>query len=113
MSRLKVRDSARVYLLHLEGMFPEHDKPIMHYLGSADSVPDRVAAHKRGNGARLLQIAAEREATVTLVRTWWTGGRGLEYWIKRKHKRQKDLCPICNPDTKEFFPDAIWRGEKW
>lgn len=78
-----------VYLLHL-------DTPIAHakhYLGSAQDLPARLARHRAGNGARLLEVAHERGITFTLARTW-DGGRELERRLKRR-KNAPRLCPIC------------------
>jgi predicted GIY-YIG superfamily endonuclease len=85
-----------VYLLHL-------DIPIAHakhYLGSAEDLDARLARHRSGNGARLLEVAHERGIGFSLVRTW-EGGRELERRLKRR-KNAPRLCPIC-------AGEAAWR----
>ncbi len=44
-----------VYLLH----FSEAYKHAKHYLGSADDLEARLERHRRGNGARLIQVIAQ------------------------------------------------------
>jgi len=88
---------ATVYLIHL-------DQPISHakhYLGysSLENVIDRLARHKAGKGARLLQVANERNITYSIIRTWefatWQEARKFERKLKSQ-KHTPRLCPVCN-----------------
>lgn len=69
-----------------------------HYLGSADDLDVRLDAHRRGNGARLLQVIGERGITFELARTW-EGDRKTERKLKR-WKMGPRLCPICQAQKK-------------
>lgn len=64
-----------------------------HYLGSTERLPERLEAHRRGNGARLMEVAAERGIGWTLARTW-PGGRAKERQLKRQHN-SPEMCPEC------------------
>lgn len=81
-----------VYLVH----FHQKYRHCGHYLGWSSNVDEREVRHKKGNGARLLQVLNENGIGYHVVRTWANATRELE----RKLKRQKNswrLCPICNP----------------
>jgi predicted GIY-YIG superfamily endonuclease len=88
-----------VYLIHF-------DTPLAHarhYLGYADDISRRVATHKRGQGARILQVCIERGITFQLVRTWRGRNRAWERRLKNR-KNAKILCPVCNPFSAEQYP---------
>ena len=79
-----------VYLIHL-------DEPIghaRHYIGYADDVDKRLVRHRRGNGGRLLKVAARRGIKFHVARIWPDGDRALERRLKRL-KNGPRLCPIC------------------
>jgi predicted GIY-YIG superfamily endonuclease len=80
-----------VYLLH----FAEKLHHAQHYLGSADDLEARLACHRSGNGARLMEVINEHGIPWQLARTW-PGDRTLERRLKRR-KEGRRLCPICNP----------------
>lgn len=88
---------ATVYLIHLDQSIAH----ARHYLGytSLECVQDRLARHKAGNGARLLQVANERGITYSIVRTWefatWQEARKFERKLKLQ-KHAPRLCPVCN-----------------
>jgi hypothetical protein len=81
-----------VYLLHFE-------RPIsaghtaQHYLGWSKYLPARAIAHLRGRGARMTQVAAERNIGFVIARTW-PGDRSFERKLKNR-KEAPRLCPIC------------------
>lgn len=79
-----------VYLLH----FTRRYKHAGHYLGSAEDVPQRIERHKRGQGARLIEVITNAGIGFELVRTW-PGGRQEERQLKRRHNGAR-LCPICH-----------------
>lgn len=90
---------AFVYLIHL-------DHPLAHarhYIGytSLESVEDRVDRHKRGDGARMLQVCNQNGIKYEVVRVWafegdWSAcdARKLERKLKRLHNGKK-VCPVC------------------
>ena len=79
-----------VYLIH----FSKAYKHARHYLGSAEDVNERLDLHRKGQGARLTQIAADAGITFEIVRTW-NGSRKEERKLKNRHNAPK-LCPVCN-----------------
>lgn len=64
-----------------------------HYLGIAEDLGARLEQHRRGAGARLLQVIAEAGIGWRLARTW-DGDRTLERRLKRQ-KNSPRLCPTC------------------
>jgi predicted GIY-YIG superfamily endonuclease len=78
-----------VYLLHF-------DRPYCHarhYLGFACDLDQRIARHRAGDGARLVEVAAAAGIGFVVARTW-PGDRTLERSLKRR-KASPRLCPIC------------------
>jgi len=64
-----------------------------HYLGWSAHIADRVAAHRRGTGARFTQFLVEHGYGLWLV-AWWPGDRELERLLKFAHHAPR-LCPLC------------------
>jgi predicted GIY-YIG superfamily endonuclease len=92
-----------VYLLHFDRPIPNHtagyDRWVRHYLGTAEDLEVRLDQHRKGNGARLPQVFAERGIGFILARTW-EGDRELERKLKRQ-KHSNRLCPICKGNEGE------------
>jgi predicted GIY-YIG superfamily endonuclease len=82
-------DNGTVYLIHFDT--PLHHA--RHYLGWTTNLKARLEAHRRGNGARLMEVITEAGITWRLARTW-EGGRELERHLKRQ-KNSPRFCPIC------------------
>jgi len=78
-----------VYLLHFER--PLHHA--QHYIGYAEDLEARLARHRSGNGARLVEVFTVAGIDFTVARTW-EGDRDLERRLKRR-KNARRLCPIC------------------
>jgi predicted GIY-YIG superfamily endonuclease len=78
-----------IYLLHFDVPY----KHARHYLGAADDLEARLERHRRGQGARLLEVVTAAGITFTVARTW-RGGRKLERRLKRL-KNTPRLCPVC------------------
>ena len=88
--------SGTVYLLHFSEPIGNLDNPhgyAQHYLGFTHDLDARLAAHRSGNGSRIMEVVTERGIGWQLVRTW-PGDRALERRLKRRHNSPK-LCPIC------------------
>jgi predicted GIY-YIG superfamily endonuclease len=80
-----------IYLLHFEPAY----KHARHYLGFTDNgVEPRVEEHRKGQGARLTQVAVAAGCQLVLVRTW-EGDRTLERRFKNQNNAPR-LCPLCN-----------------
>jgi predicted GIY-YIG superfamily endonuclease len=77
------------YLLHFERPY----RHARHYLGYASDLDARLAEHRAGRGARLIQVIIRAGIDFTLARTW-EGDRALERQLKRRHASPR-LCPLC------------------
>lgn len=83
-----------VYLLHFDTPISEHHTT-QHYIGYTEQpIEERLKDHKQNNGARLTQVANEREIDYQIVKTWKGDGK-LERKLKNR-KNSPKLCPICN-----------------
>lgn len=65
-----------------------------HYVGFATDLEARLAEHRAGRGARLIQVITAAGIEFTLARTW-EGDRTLERRLKNGHNAPARLCPIC------------------
>ena len=81
--------TSTVYLLH----FSEPLHHARHYLGSTANLDARLAEHRSGQGARLMEVVTGLGIGFELARTW-TGDRKLERKLKRQHNAPR-LCPNC------------------
>lgn len=94
---LKETIQATVYLIHFDTPY-HHAK---HYLGSAVDLEARIAAHRAGTGARLLEVVNDAGIGWHVVRVWTGAGRKFEAQLKR-YRHAARLCPVCNPRASEF-----------
>ncbi len=78
-----------VYLLH----FARRYKHAGHYIGSTNSLAERLEAHENGRGARLLEVVHAAGIAWVLARTW-EGGRQRERQLKKQRGASR-CCPIC------------------
>ena len=81
-----------VYLLHFEKPY----RHARHYLGYAADLEVRLAQHRAGRGARLLEVITEAGISFTLARTW-EGDRTMERRLKNRHASPR-LCPLCRSE---------------
>lgn len=82
-----------VYLICFEKPF----KHARHYIGFAetmDSFEKRIACHRKGRGAKLLDHVTKAGINFEVVRTWPDGDRNFERKLKNR-KKSSDLCPHC------------------
>ncbi len=73
-----------VYLIHFDKPY-RHAK---HYIGytEEEDVSHRLERHRKGNGARLLQVVVEAGIAFSVVKIW----KGLDRETERKIKNQKN-----------------------
>src|SRR4051794_35429847 len=97
-----------VYLAH----FSTNLSHARHYLGFATDLAQRMAQHRAGTGARLMEVIKQAGIGWKLVRVW-PGDRGLERRLKRRKNTPPRLCPLCGGevayeavDEREFLPAA-------
>jgi predicted GIY-YIG superfamily endonuclease len=88
-----------VYLLH----FNQSLGSARHYIGFTTNLPARLAAHRRGHSAAIMQALHSAEIEFVLARTW-TGTIALERRLKRLHQGSA-LCPLCNPNAHTLAND--------
>ncbi|HZQ04946.1 MAG TPA: endonuclease [Anaerolineae bacterium] len=68
---------------------------VQHYLGYAKrDAEDRIELHRKGQGARLTQVAVESGIELIVVKIWKSGTRKDERKFKNR-KNAAQLCPIC------------------
>jgi predicted GIY-YIG superfamily endonuclease len=79
-----------IYLIH----FAEPYKHARHYLGWAHNLDVRIAAHRAGNGARLMSVIAAAGIDWQVVRTWPGVTRHVERRMKRSSGSSR-YCPTC------------------
>lgn len=83
-----------VYLIH----FDEPYKHARHYTGWTPDLPARLEDHRKGRGARLMQVIKDAGISWHVTRTW-PGSRNLERAIKNQHNAPH-LCPECTPQPR-------------
>lgn len=81
-----------VYLIHFETAY----KHARHYLGSAKDLEQRLAQHRSGQGARLLEVIQQAGISWEVVRTW-AANRKKESQLKKQGGRSR-LCPVCKAE---------------
>jgi hypothetical protein len=108
MSRRSKPQIGFVYLAH----FSTNLHHARHYLGFCNDLGQRMAQHRAGTGARLMEVLKQAGIEWKLVRVW-PGDRGLERRLKRRKNTPRRLCPVCmglvaydEVDELEFLSDA-------
>ena len=82
-----------VYLIHFDRPY----KHARHYTGwtrNAKTLPRRIAHHRNGTGARLMQVVTEAGITFEVAKTWPDGTRDDERRLKRRGGAAR-ICPTC------------------
>lgn len=82
-----------VYLIHFDRPY-KHAK---HYVGWAKSLEARIAHHRNGTGARLLQVLNEAGIGWEVVRTWPNTTREFERHLKDT-RHVSHYCPRDQPE---------------
>ena len=81
-----------VYLIH----FNEPLHHAQHYCGytSKDELQERMEAHRRGKGSRLLRAVSKAGIAWEVCRVWSDADRHFERRLKNTHKLSRH-CPVC------------------
>lgn len=95
MPSARAHQAGTVYLLHFDRPY----KHAQHYLGWAADLDTRLAAHRAGNGARLITVIAAAGISWQLARTWPGATEGHEKALEDLNSRKR-LCPVCTPGTR-------------
>lgn len=82
------KSEGTVYLLHFDRPYGH----AAHYTGWTTNLDARLQAHRDGNGARLVAVAANAGIGFELARTW-PGDRNRERQLKQSGATRR--CPIC------------------
>lgn len=99
-SLLEKINKSGVYLLHFKDKISDKHTT-QHYLGYADDIDARAAQHKSGKGARLTQVAKEKNIDFDIAKTWPGKDRNFERKMKNRKNAPK-LCPICQKEKGLF-----------
>ncbi len=98
-----------VYVIHLASRYHHAG----HYVGFATDLAQRLAQHRAGTGARLLEVVKQAGIEWKLVRVW-AGDRGLERRLKKRKDTPRRLCPVCMGlvaheavDEQHLLPPAV------
>ena len=97
-----------VYLIHFHTPY----KHAAHYLGSCVSLDSRLAQHRAGNGARLMEVVTQAHISWEVSRIWRCESPEAARLLEKRLKswsNDKRLCPLC----KHTPPDAYalaWYG---
>jgi predicted GIY-YIG superfamily endonuclease len=78
-----------VYLLHFDRRYAHAG----HYIGSTDNLERRIYQHRKGRGARLMEVITQAGIDFTVSRTW-EGDRKKERQLKNRGGASR-LCPLC------------------
>lgn len=96
------------YLIHFDRPIGDITKPTgyaQHYIGSADNLAARLAAHAAGRGAKIMTAVVRAGIGWHVARTW-PGGRKRERQIKRQGGAAR-LCPDCNYRRRNRRPRPV------
>lgn len=90
-----------VYLIH----FDEKYHHAQHYIGFVDRedrLESRIQYHRNGRGSKFLKAVSQASIGFKVVKVWKDGDRNFERKLKNR-KNSPALCPICNPNQKDFL----------
>jgi predicted GIY-YIG superfamily endonuclease len=89
-----------VYLL----CYADHPyKHAAHYTGYADNIARRIAQHRRGEGARLMQVVVEHHISFAVAKIWPEETRQFERKLHKRHGAAR-YCPICRGEVTPARP---------
>lgn len=83
-----------VYVLHFDRPVGTERQQAQHYVGFTTDPDQRFEDHVRGNGARLVQVAMERGASIAVAIEIRGVDQTWEYRMKNRGSMRK-VCPHC------------------
>lgn len=89
-----------VYILHFDS--PYHHA--RHYVGYTKDIDKRMAQHKAGSGARLMEVITEVGIGFQIAKIWKSKTRKFERYIKNSHNTAR-FCPICRKNKQKEVRD--------
>lgn len=103
-----------VYLLHFIDAAGNHAKHghAGHYVGFTENLPQRLATHRSGRGARLLQVVLEDGLSFVVVRLWTGVTEAEEQRVKNLGGAAR-CCPVCNPGTTAGSFAHVSKASRW
>ena len=79
------------YLLHFDRPY----KHARHYIGiTAGPLPERIAAHRNGDGANLTRVIRRAGINFIVARAWPNVPRFTELKLKKQGGASR-MCPVC------------------
>ena len=94
MSRRTQPQLGHVYVIHLATRLHHAG----HYVGFATDLAQRIAQHRAGTGARLMEVIRDAGIEWKLVKVL-PGDRSLERRLKRRKNTPRRLCPVCRGEV--------------
>lgn len=79
-----------VYLLHFDKPY----KHAMHYIGWAENLDKRIAHHRNGTGARLMQVLKAAGIGFSIAHVWPDQDKTFERKLKNRGSAKR-FCPCC------------------
>src|SRR4051794_19303238 len=94
MGRRSEPQSGQVYVIHLATRLHHAG----HYVGFATDLAGRIARHRTGSGARLMEVIRDAGIAWKLVKVM-PGDRSLERRLKNGKNTPRRLCPVCRGEV--------------
>ena len=82
-----------VYLIHFSTPY-KHARHYIGYTQNKRTLPRRLEHHRRGSGARLMQVVTEAGIGWDVARTWDKATRDDERKLKNRGGAAR-VCPVC------------------
>ena len=105
----KKEGGVMVYLICFDKKY-KHAKHYIGFVDNNDGLENRIDMHKKGQGARLLQVLNENGIDYKVVRIWKEGDRNFERKLKNL-SHSKELCPCC-AERENFFTNILKDSEE-
>lgn len=98
-----MKQDVTVYLIHFDSPY----RHARHYIGVTDGdINERIARHRAGNGARLIQVIQQAGITWRLAKIWEHAPRQFERALKAR-KGAHRFCPVCLSQSEGAHPVVV------